>query len=119
MAGIGIITNPHAKSNKQDPFKQETMSYLLGKQGDFRITKSLDELKTVAKEFLENNISVLAINGGDGTIMRTLTIFKEIYKDHPLPLVAVLPGGTANVLAQNLKIKDSPELCLMKLVEMH
>lgn len=119
MAGIGIITNPHSKLNKRNPYRQRLLSYIAGESGTVEITQNLDELSLVAKKFCAKNISILAINGGDGTISKTLTALIHCYQDQakPLPKIAVLKGGTINMLAKNLKIKGSPEQILYNIIE--
>ena len=119
MAGIGIISNPHSKLNRRNPKRSEYLSYIAGKQGYVAITNSIDELAAVATKFKEQQIEILAINGGDGTISQTLTVFYQVYQGHALPKVALLRGGTMNVLASNLQIKGAPEQILYRLIEKH
>jgi diacylglycerol kinase family enzyme len=119
MSGIGIITNPHSKLNKRNPKRAELLGFILGQQGQLEVTSSLEDLARVAREFKEKGIEILAINGGDGTICRTLTAFIQEYGDQPMPRIAVLKGGTINVLANNLGIRGSPEAILYRLVEAH
>ncbi len=119
MSGIGIITNPHSKLNKRNPARTALLGYILGAQGQLEVTNTLADLSRVAREFKDQGISVLAINGGDGTICRTLTAFIQAYGDTPLPKVALLRGGTINVLASNLAIRGTPEQILFRLVELH
>lgn len=121
MSGIGIITNPYSKLNKRNPKRAELLGYILGQQGQLEVTKSLEDLGRVAREFRERKIEILAINGGDGTISRTLTAFVSEYEAAgvPLPKVALLRGGTINMLAGNLAIKGAPEQILYRLVEAH
>ena len=73
----------------------------------------------MASDFKEHGIKILAINGGDGTISQTLTAFIKAYDGAPLPKIAILRGGTINVLAENLGIKGSPEQVLYRLIERH
>ncbi len=119
MAGIGIITNPHAKSNKRNPQRSKLLSYIAGSRGTLEVTNSLDDLRKVARQFAEQDIDTLAINGGDGTISRTLTAFIHEYQGKALPDIAVLRGGTMNVLADNLNIRGNPEQILYRVVEGH
>lgn len=119
MAGIGIITNPHSKLNKQYPHRQLLLTYIAGEQGKVAVTNDLDELYKVAQEFSRKNIKILAINGGDGTISRTLTAFIHVYKENPLPHIVLLRGGTMNMLADNLQIQGTPEHLLFRLIEAH
>ncbi len=117
MAGIGIITNPHSRLNKANPNNIKVLGYILGTQGRLEVTNTLDDLSRVALQFKEQGISILAINGGDGTVSRTLTAFIKVYGSHPLPKIALLRGGTMNVIALNLGLKGSPDQLLATLVE--
>ncbi len=117
MTEIGIITNPHSKLNRQDPSRVKLLSFLLGKSGRMEVTQSIDDLSLVAKEFKRANISILAISGGDGTISQTISAFiREYGTENPLPKIAILRGGTMNVLASNLGIYGTPENVLFRLI---
>jgi diacylglycerol kinase (ATP) len=117
MSGIGIITNPHSKLNKRNPGRAALLGYILGSQGRLEVTNTLEDLGRVAREFKDRGIEILAINGGDGTISRTLTAFIHAYGSAPLPKIALLRGGTINMLATNLGIPGTPEQILFRLVE--
>jgi diacylglycerol kinase (ATP) len=117
MAGIGIITNPHSKANKKMPSRGRLLGYIVGQFGNLEITNSVEDLGRVASLFLEQKIDILAINGGDGTISRTLTAFIRAYGSVPLPQILVLRGGTMNMLADNLGIRGSPEEILVRMLE--
>jgi len=119
MPGIGIISNPHSKLNKKNPQRHEYLTYIAGEEGHVAVTHTLADLAKVAERFKKREIKILAINGGDGTISQTLTAFINAYRDQPLPLIALLRGGTINVLAENLGIKGSPEQVLYRLIEKH
>ena len=117
MPGIGIIANPHSKLNKRDPRRYKILSYIAGEQGNLKTTNNFNELEDAAREFYQKNISILAISGGDGTISRTLSVFIKIYGQKKLPQIAILGGGTINVLAKNLGQQNTPEKNLYKLIE--
>lgn len=117
MSGIGIITNPHSKSNKRNPGRAQLLSYIVGKEGFLDVTDSIEDIERAAYFFKENNIKYLAINGGDGTISHTLTSFIKVYQNQPLPKILLLGGGTMNVLAKNLGLKGPAERLLTRLVE--
>lgn len=119
MAGIGIIANPHSKLNRRNPRRQKLLSYIAGERGRFELTNDLNELNAVAGDFRDRGIQILAINGGDGTISRTLSAFINVYGETPLPEIALLRGGTINMLADNLGIKGTPEHNLFCLLETH
>jgi diacylglycerol kinase family enzyme len=60
--------------------------------------------------------SIIGIHGGDGTLHRTLSALIAAYGPRPLPPIAILPGGTMNVVASSLGIHVDPERLLAELV---
>ena len=119
MPGIGIIANPNAKLNKRNPKRQKILYSLAKEAGRLKITNNIEELHQAAHDFYKESIEILAIIGGDGTISRTISTFIDNYQNKPLPFVAILRGGTANNIADNLGIKSSPEKNLQKLIQLH
>jgi diacylglycerol kinase (ATP) len=117
MGGIGIITNPNSKLNKKMPARGRLLGYIVGQFGNLEITNSVDDIGRVAALFKTQGIETLAINGGDGTISRTITAFIRAYENEPLPQILVLRGGTINMLADNLGIRGSPEEILVRMLE--
>lgn len=117
MPGIGIITNPHSKQNKKDPNRPKYLSYIVGERGKLAVTNTLDELDQAALMFKEKRPDVIAINGGDGTVSRTLTALIKAYQEISLPPIALLRGGTINMLATNLDINGGSEHILHQLIE--
>ena len=93
------------------------LGYLIGDRGSAAATGSLDDLYRVAEEFKSADIDILGINGGDGTIHHTLTAFLRTYADKPMPLVAILRGGTMNTIANSYGIRGSPADLLFELVD--
>jgi diacylglycerol kinase family enzyme len=105
---IGIITNPHSKLNKRNPQIINRLRSLTGSHCDLHITESLAHLDHVAQALYRKKLEVLAICGGDGTISRTITaLIKSFGSKHPLPKLAVLKGGTINLVASQLQQKSS------------
>lgn len=109
MTGIGIISNPHAKVNRNDPEHNTLIWYVLGNRGRFEVTSTLEDLAAVCRNFQERGIDHVGIVGGDGTITRTLTALLRCYGEASLPRILVLRGGTVNVLATNLGIYGKPK----------
>lgn len=117
MSRIGIITNPHSKLNKRHPERQRLLGYILGEHGNLELTNSLADLARVAQKFKDSDIAVVAVNGGDGTINRTLTAMIQAYGEKPLPKFLILRGGTINVLAENIGVSGNPEQILVRYIE--
>ena len=103
--------------NKRYPERPKLLGYILGEKGNIELTNSLDALAEAARRFRDRGISTLAINGGDGTISRTLTAFILAYGEKPLPRILILRGGTINLLALNLGISGAPEAILVRFME--
>jgi hypothetical protein len=109
MSGLGIISNPFAKINKRDPEHNTLMWYILGNQGQFEVTNSLQDLSRVCEEFCARGLDTVGVVGGDGTISLTLSALAQAYPPDRLPRILILRGGTVNVLASNLGIYGSPK----------
>lgn len=119
MSGIiGIIANPHSKLNKRNPQILEHIRAKTSGFCDFYATKSLDHLDHVCRSILQKKTSMLAICGGDGTISRTITsILKSYEPKTPLPKIAVLKGGTINLIASQISQKGHLYSIIDRLVE--
>jgi len=110
MSGIGLVHNPNAKKNKNQPELMEKYARILGDFGMVRVTQKTDEITEVAREFLDREIDILMINGGDGTCHLTLTKFIEVYAERELPFIVHMRCGTMNTIAHALDtIKGTPE----------
>lgn len=116
MSGIGIIINPYSRSHRKDPERARKMGFIVGDRGSCHSTETLDEVRTLAREFKEREVDILGISGGDGTNHRTLSVFLDVYGDKPLPKIALLRGGTMNNLANQLGIKGKTEKILSSLI---
>ncbi len=116
MSGIGVILNPHSRSNRKNPHRVKHMGFIVGDKGSCHLTETIDQVRELAVEFKERGVEILGISGGDGTNHKTLTTFLEVYGDTPLPKIALLRGGTMNNLAGQLGIRGAPEKVLSNLI---
>jgi YegS/Rv2252/BmrU family lipid kinase len=98
---VSIIFNP--TSGKSDPEQRmNTISEALAGHGytsQFITTTKERGAKVLAREALKNGVDLVAVSGGDGTVMEVLSAL--VGTDVP---VAVLPAGTGNLLSANLGI---------------
>ncbi len=118
MGPIGVITNPKAKKNVKEKDIREKLQNIVGDDGIVRETPLPDRVNTVAEEFKKNNISLLCINGGDGSISITLRSFLDVYQDTPLPPIVHLRGGTMNTVANDIYSRGNNKKMLARVVEM-
>ena len=119
MAGIGVITNPHSRRNRRNPKLAQQLACILGEQGTLEMPHDLAALDKVARLFLEREVEVVAINGGDGTNHRVLSALLRVYGEHPLPIIAMLRGGTMNTAAHGLGITGRPQALLGQLTSLY
>jgi diacylglycerol kinase (ATP) len=78
--------------------------------------QGLDKLAEEATRAALESPQVIGIHGGDGTLQRTLSALIAAYGNRPLPPIAILPGGTMNVVSSSLGIRVKPETLLTELV---
>lgn len=98
---VSVIFNP--VSGKTDPEQRKrVISEALAGHGytcQFIATSKEQGAKALAKQALEDGVDLMAVSGGDGTVMEVLSAL--VGTDVP---VAVLPAGTGNLLSANLGI---------------
>ncbi len=119
MSGIGIIHNPFAKGNLKRPYIANQLRKILGSHGEVYETKNIDMLPEVAEEFLKDEIEILAVNGGDGTVGLALTAFVHVYGNRPLPMLLSLRGGTMNTMSNSLGLKGKTKPILRRAVDIY
>lgn len=112
MPGIGVVTNPLSRRNRRNPRLMDRLAYILGDEGDLARPRSIPGMEEVARRFRERDIDILCINGGDGTGHVVLSAMARVYGSRPLPLIALLRGGTMNTVAHGLGIKGSTSAIL-------
>lgn len=108
MGGIGVITNPRSRTNRRDPRLAGRLGFILGEKGDLEMPGDLDALATTARRFRDRDVDIVCINGGDGTLHKVLTAMVHAWGDAPLPRVALLPGGTMNIVATSVGVRGRP-----------
>ncbi len=103
---VGLISNP-ASGHNRDQFAQ-IRSRIDGQAGiHHRITSSASDIAPALRDLAALDIGVLAINGGDGTVSAVLgELLESGLFDRP-PLIALLPGGTANMNAGDVGVRGS------------
>jgi diacylglycerol kinase (ATP) len=103
---VGLISNPYSGHNR-DQF--QAIAQRIDACNDIHhvITHSPDDIDRALRELATHNISLLAINGGDGTASAILGRMLELDLFNPTPTIALLPGGTANMNAGDIGIKGA------------
>ncbi len=104
MARALLITNPVAA--RTDPTVSATVRRVFRANGwsiEVAETAGPGDSRRFAEAALADQVDVVAVFGGDGTVMQAASAL--VASDIILGLV---PGGTGNVLAGNLRVPNSP-----------
>jgi diacylglycerol kinase family enzyme len=125
---IVVFVNPHSRANRRDPGLARRFAATMGEHGQVLAPRSLDELADEARRLAETPPAVIGVHGGDGTLHRAvgalIQAFGQQHHGSPvdetgvsrLPPLAILPGGTMNVVARSLNVHAQPERTLRSLV---
>ncbi|NIS62681.1 MAG: hypothetical protein GTO13_18855 [Proteobacteria bacterium] len=113
---IGVVSNPRARKNATNPNRVERLRQSLGREAVFRTTQTPEEISDAAREFRREEIDILIIDGGDGTLHHTLSSFIPIYDGMDLPPIVLLRSGTMNTIANSLGIKGLSEAILQRIL---
>jgi diacylglycerol kinase (ATP) len=115
--GIAVFVNPRSRANRRDPALARTFAAVIGDAGQIHAPASLDELRATAAALRASPPDVIAVHGGDGTLHKVVTALGHAFGEAPLPPLAVLTGGTMNVVATSLRIAAKPVDVLRMLVD--
>lgn len=116
MPGIGVVMNPHSRSNRRNPGRLKRLAFIVGDKGSCHATQDVFDLEQVASEFAAREVEILGISGGDGTVHHTISTFIQVYGSRPLPMIALLRGGTVNNVAGAVGVCGTPESVLSRLI---
>ena len=103
---VGLISNPGSGHNR-DQFEHIRARIERATGIHHVITDNTAQIPSALKALAAQGVGVLAINGGDGTCSAILGELLESNIFETLPLIAVLPGGTANMNAGDIGIGGS------------
>jgi diacylglycerol kinase family enzyme len=114
---IAVFVNPRSRANRRNPKIAAELQAILGDTGRVFATRDLDELARVAADLHRAPPDVIAVHGGDGTLHKVLMALIQAWGDDPLPPLAPLCGGTMNVVASSLGLRDRPEAFVQHLAD--
>jgi diacylglycerol kinase (ATP) len=102
---IAAFVNPHSRANRKNPRFRLRLAQVLGDAGRVIAAPSLEMLGEEARALAKAPPTIIAVHGGDGTLHKTLTALLQSFGEQPLPPIAILGGGTMNVVAKSLGIR--------------
>jgi diacylglycerol kinase family enzyme len=114
---LGVIVNANALGVRRQPGLVERLRVQVGGDGEVVETRSPDDLPALMRAFAAQDIQLLCACGGDGTNRSAASEMVRTFAGRPLPMFAILRGGTLNTVAKNLRIEGRPEQILQPLVD--
>lgn len=116
MTKIGLVSNPHSQQNKRGLSEIDAAA---GRAGIVhRRLSDMDELRDALTDLAEQDVEVLAVNGGDGTVQAVLTELLEQRPFANIPTLALLPRGMTNMTAADVGLRGRPDRALARLANL-
>lgn len=104
-ARIGVISNPGSGHNRDHfPAVRTALADCPGVVSH-AVTTSADDIPQALSALAAAEAETLVINGGDGTVAAVLGSLLETRPFAKVPLIAVLPAGTANMTAGDVGLR--------------
>jgi len=112
---LGLLVNPTSRRNSKhlDSIRQMAAEC---PSASLCVTESSAEVSAALRKLAETPVDILAISGGDGTVSRVLTHLIDDAPFETMPLIAILPGGTANMTAGDIGFQGSVTATLRRLL---
>jgi diacylglycerol kinase (ATP) len=97
-----VIFNPAARGEKARRFRQQLDA--IGAQCAFKATAAPGDARRLAAEAVKDGFDLIAAAGGDGTVNEVLNGIGDAPDGFARVRLGILPLGTVNVFARELKI---------------
>ncbi|MBI4955183.1 MAG: hypothetical protein HY908_24380 [Myxococcales bacterium] len=115
---IALIVNRTARRFARHPALVESLAWAARGRAAVHVTSTLEELRAAAGRAVEAGAGLVALAGGDGSLMAGLTALGRAATEarRPLPAIAALPGGTVSTVARNFGIAGDPTSWLARVL---
>jgi hypothetical protein len=112
---VGVLNNPLSGGNRKGlgAIKKILAAY---PQVCHREVLTPADVASALVDFARNEVNLVAVNGGDGTIQAALTVLYHQKPFETIPHLAVLRAGTTSMTAGDVGLKGSRELALERLL---
>ena len=113
MSAIGLISNPKSQQNRRGMSQIEETARRAGIA--HRVLNDMADLRSALLALAADDVELLVVNGGDGTLQAVLTDLLEERPFSEQPLLAVLPRGMTNMSAYDVGLRGKPHRALARL----
>jgi len=104
---ICVIFNPVAKGNKARHFRDKLDD--IGRHASLKLTRGVGDARVLAAEAVREGFEIVVAAGGDGTLNEVLNGIGDVPNGFEQARLGVLPLGTVNVFARELRIRRTLE----------
>jgi diacylglycerol kinase (ATP) len=95
---VGILHNPLSGRNRRNPVLFQDI-HSKNHNVPWAEVNTPVEILEALKTFAQDQVDCVVVNGGDGTIQATMGALFQHNPFSPMPSLALLPAGTANLMA--------------------
>ena len=113
---VGVLNNPLSGGNRKG-LGQIKKVLAAHQQVLHREVQTPADVASALDDFSRQEVNIIVINGGDGTIQAALTVLYHRQPFETLTLLAVLKAGTTSMTAGDVGLKGSGERALGKVLE--
>lgn len=115
MIRLGLIRNPRSQRNRSSHGDMAgRAAEMLGLFYAEPATPA--ELTEVLADFARNEVGIIVVDGGDGTVREVLTALPEAYGDQQ-PMLSILASGKTNLIAADVGTTGHGTRAFCRLVE--
>jgi diacylglycerol kinase (ATP) len=112
---IGVLHNPLSGRNKRQPLLFQAV-YARHLEVQYAEVSTPADIMKALEVFARNHVNMVVVNGGDGTIQATVDVLFNYRPFSEMPLLAVIPAGTANMIAGDVGLGKFEEATLEHLL---
>jgi Diacylglycerol kinase catalytic domain len=113
---VGLISNPSSQRNRRGLDEVQAASEGV-RDLVHVVADGAQSLGEILAEFARQEVGLLVVNGGDGTVLRVLTELLETRPFERSPPIAILARGMANTTAGDVGLRGRPARALPRLIE--
>lgn len=116
VGNIGVLSNPTSQKNKRG---MGPLIETLRGRPEIRhvVLEDMAAIGDYMKDFARDDVGLIVVNGGDGTVQAVLTALFNAGCYRKPPLLAVLPRGNTNMIAEDVGLRGRPHRALARLID--
>ncbi len=116
IGNVGVFSNPNSQKNKRG---LAPLIETLGGRPEVShvVLEDMTAISDHVKNFARDGVGLIVINGGDGTVQAVLTALFNAGCYRKPPILAVLPQGNTNMIAEDVGLSGRPGPALARLFD--